>query len=494
MAGLLLAASVPPWGWWPLAFVGAALLYWRLCGLGWRARLVAGWGAGLGCFVPGLWWSVHFNWYGGVVLMAVEALFVALGAAVVPGSRSAWRAPAFAGAFTLAEAARLSWPFGGLPLGGVFLGQAGGPLLPVARLGGPLALTAVVWLGGAGLAELALAARGMVSRSAGTVAAGAACVVSVAALGVGGALAPAGGAAVGTLRVWADQGGARTGVLAAELAAARAVDPVGGPGTGRRRLVVWPEDSVTVGPKLAGTAPAAALARLARRSGATVVAGVIEDLSSRAFRNEAVVWGPSGHVVATYEKVHRVPFGEYVPLRGFFSHLATLSAVPKTAVPGHASGMVRTPAGPLGVMVSYEVFFAGRGRSAVRAGARLLVVPTNTTSYTTTQVACQELAADRVQAVAEGRDLVQAAPTGYSDVVTPSGSVLARSVLGRRQVVSATVTLRDGRTAYEILGGTPVLAAGAALVLAGLLGVGLTRSNRNGYRRKGPLPPRTWRG
>ena len=98
-------------------------------------------------------------------------------------------------------------------------------------------------------------------------------------------------------------------------------------------------------------------------------------------------------LVARYEKVHRVPFGEYVPDRRFFSHLANLSAVPLDAIPGTATGLLPTPAAPLGAMVSYEVFFADRGRSSSRAGAQLLVVPTNTSSYCTAQVPTQEIAA-----------------------------------------------------------------------------------------------------
>ncbi len=48
----------------------------------------------------------------------------------------------------------MNWPFGGIPLGGVFLGQADGPVLGVARLGGPLALTATVFIGGVGVGAL----------------------------------------------------------------------------------------------------------------------------------------------------------------------------------------------------------------------------------------------------------------------------------------------------------------------------------------------------
>jgi apolipoprotein N-acyltransferase len=487
-AGAAVALSLPPWGWWPLAFAGAALLYWRLRGLPLRSRLLAGWLAGLGCYVPGLWWARSFNWYGAAVLMAVEAISTGLAAALVLPARG--RLLAFPAAFTLLEAVRQSWPFGGLPLGGAYLGQAGGPLLGTARLGGPLLLTALVWLGGAALGELVV--RWSPPRPLAGPAAAAAVVLALGGLAVA---APGGGPAARQVRVALVQGGGRRGttaeetdgatVFAAELDATAAGlrrDPGRDPGTAPV-LVVWPEDVIALGRPLAGSPQAAAMAALARRLHATVVAGVTEPAAGTTFRNLVVAWGPGGGVVGTYEKVHRVPFGEYVPFRGFFAHVASLAAVPLTAVPGHGDGLLRTPAGPLGVMVSYEVFFADRGRAPVVAGARLLVVPTNTSSYAAGQVPGQEVAADRVQAVAEGRTLVQAAPTGYSTVVSPSGAVRRRSVLGRRQVLVAEVSLRTGRTLYSSTGDLPVLVAGALALLlgwavAGASGVRFTRSVR----------------
>jgi apolipoprotein N-acyltransferase len=185
--------------------------------------------------------------------------------------------------------------------------------------------------------------------------------------------------------------------------------------------------------------------------------------------NEIVAFGPGGRLVARFEKVHRVPFGEYVPDRAFFSHLASLSGVPLDAVPGHGDGVLHTPAGPLGTMVSYEVFFAARGRVATRAGAQLLIVPTNTSSYSNSQVPSQEIAASRLQAIAEGRDLVQAAPTGFSAVIDHRGRVLLRSDLGRRQVLVADISRRTGRTLYERAGDLPVLIAAVLLLLGGWL-------------------------
>ena len=257
---------------------------------------------------------------------------------------------------------------------------------------------------------------------------------------------------------------------------------MGGRDGGRTpQLVLWPEDVISLAGPLAGTSPAATMAGLARQLRTTVVAGVTETVSSTAFRNLVVAWGPSGRVIGTFEKVHRVPFGEYVPYRSFFAHFANLAAVPLDAIPGAGTGLLRTPAGPLGVMVSYEVFYAERGRSSVRAGAELLVVPTNTSSYATSQVPAQEVAADRVQAVEEGRDLVQAAPTGFSTVVDDRGDVLQQTDLGQRQVLLATVGLRTGGTVYERTGDWPVLVLAGLAVLAGwLLAAPWRRPGRRG--------------
>ncbi len=463
-AGVLLALSLPPFGAWPVAFVGAALLYWRLGGLRLGARLLAGWLAGVGCFAIGLFWAVDFNWYGAVVLVLVEAVFVALAAAATAPVRG--RAPAFVGAATLLEAARQSWPFGGLPVGGVYLGQAGGPLLGAARLGGPLLLTALVFGGGAGLAELA----GRLRRTTGGGRAGMAGAVAggVVVVGGAGALAPDGGPAVATLGVAAVQGGGvrgfteletgRAGDFAAELAATEPLVWA----RPRPDLVLWPEDVIAIGVPVATSTPGRLVSALAVRLRATVLAGVTVLVGTSRFRNEIVAWGPDGRIVGVFEKVHRVPFGEYVPFRGFFSHLASLAAVPRDAIAGHGTGLMVTPEAPVGVLVSFEVFFAGRGRSSVRAGARLLVVPTNTSSYSSEQMPSQEVAADRVQAVSEGRDLVQASPTGYSTFVTNRGVVTRQSGLSERAVLSGPVELRRGATVYERFGDLPVL------VLAGL--------------------------
>jgi len=510
-SGVGLALSLPPWGWWVLAFPAAGLLWWRLGGLRPRTRLWAGWVAGLGLYVPGLFWARSFTLPGALVLMAVEAAFVAVACLVVPSGPVVARMMAFPAALTLAEAARMRWPFGGLPIGGVFLGQADGPVLGVARLGGPLGLTIAVYLGGAGLAALVAATAkavrdgararefaradpggggggaggagggapvglvaGAVAGLGPLVASGAVALVIVALAAAAADHAPDGGASLGTVSTAAVQGGGARGysrsqidpvvVLAAQLAETRLLarqDHGAVPA-----LVLWPEDVVSLDTALADSPEQADLSALARSLRTTLVVGVTETVSTTAFRNEIVAFGPDGALVARFEKVHRVPFGEYVPYRGFFAHLGNLSAVPRDAIPGTGSGLLETPAAPLGAMVSYEVFYADRGRDAVRHGAQLLIVPTNTSSYATAQVPTQEIAAAEIQAVQQGRDLIQAAPTGYSAAITNRGTLLQRSVLGAPQIVAATLSRRDGWTVYVRFGDElPLALAGLALVV-----------------------------
>ena len=470
-AGVLLALSLPPWGWWPLGLAGAGVLYWRLGGLGLRTRVWSGWLAGLGCYAIGLFWARAFNWYGAVVLILVEALFFAAAAALTPPVRG--RALSFVAACTLAEALRMTWPFGGLPLGGVYLGQAGGPLVQLARLGGPLLITAGVWAGGVAGATIVAWLLARRSRTAVPSLIGAAVIaIGLAASTAVGAVASDGGPPVGTVRVALVQGGGQRGlskeqvppamVYDAQLSAMYAVASA----RPRPELVVWPEDVVALDRPLAGSSEAATLSRLARSLRTTLLVGLTEPASATTFRNEVVAWGPRGNIVGVFEKVHRVPFGEYVPFSSFFAHFADLSGVPTDAVPGDGTGLMRTPAGPLGLMVSFEIFYPGRSLESVRAGAELLTVPTNTSSYGTSQVPTQETAAAVVQTIETGRDLVQAAPTGFSAVVSQRGVVVERSDLGRRQELFATVALRRGMTPYDHWGDLPVLILAAlALVL-----------------------------
>lgn len=454
-AGVLVALSLPPWGWWPLAFVGIAVLAHLLRDVPGWVRFRTGTAFGAGMFTVGLWWMGEFNAAGAGLAIVVEATFMGLAAVACPPGRG--RKFGFPAALVLAEAVRRVVPFGGLPLAGIALGQVGGPLAGAARLGGELLLVALVGVAGVAMAELA--GRGW--RTAGMATALIFVVAGAGALAPDGAPGP-------TIDVAAVQGGGPRGfrgvdtdpevVFGAQVTASKRLQPP-------LDLVLWPEDVIDVDRPVAITSESARVAAVAREVAAPVVAGVVEDVGATRFRNAAVVWSADGAITDRYEKVHRVPFGEYVPWRSLVDRFADLSVIPRDAIAGKGPGVVDTSAATAGVLISYEVFFASRARAATAAGGTLLLVPTNAASFSTTQVPTQEVAAARLRAVESGRSVVQAAPTGYSAFIDHRGRVLARSTLGRLQVIQHPVTLRTGRTIYHRTGEWPILALAAIAVV-----------------------------
>jgi apolipoprotein N-acyltransferase len=469
-AGAAVALSLPPFGWWPLGVVGlaglAALLEHRPA----RSRAVMGGATGLSQYAIGLWWVTEFNAAGYLALVLMAMATTALAALLVPARRRSGVLIGLPAALVVTDWLRGHVPFGGLPIGSAALGQAAGPLVPVARLGGALLVTGVAAAAGAALAAVALGV--WPRRRPGAVAVGLLVLAAVVALVAAGRFGPdgAGPGPHPLLRVAAAQGGGPRGLRAVNSdpalpfarqleASAAIVSPLD--------LLVWPEDALQVDQPIGQAPEGAVIGRLAMRLGATVIAGVVEDDGPTRFRNAAVAWAPTGVIVGRYDKVHRVPFGEYVPGRSLFQHLVNLDLVPRDAVAGDRPGILVTPGGPLGVVISYEVFFADPARSAIGAGGQVLLVPTNASSYQTSQVPTQEVAAAQLRAWETGRDTIQAAPTGYSAIIDHDGRVRVRSVLGRQQVVSGLVSLRSGQTLFVRFGDLPLLVlALVSLVLA----------------------------
>ena len=454
---MLVALSLPPWGWWPLAFLGLGLFFFVLERGSPRGRLLLGWLFGLGMFGIGWFWFGEFTGPGAMLSIAAEALFMGGAALLVPPERG--RVVAFPAAMVLAEAARGAWPFEGLPLAGVALGQVAGPTAPFARIAGGLGLLLLATAAGVALAMLVK----------GRIRAVLALTVAVVGCGWAGVIAPEGGPDGRAIDTTIVQGGGRRGFRAIESDAVRveeahfaATEQV----RGTPDLLMWPEDVIEVDVPVQETEEGRRLAEVARRYDTTLVAGVVEGEGTDHFRNMAVAWTPEGRYIGRYEKVRRVPFGEYIPFRSIVGKVGDISAVPADAIKGRGPGYLRTPAARLGVLISYEVFFNDRNRAAVDAGAEVLLVPTNAASFSTSQVPTQELAAAQLRAIEAGRWLAQAGPTGYSGFVDPDGRIRQRSVLGARQVLTGTMYARTGRTLFMRWGDAPII----VLAFLGLVG------------------------
>jgi apolipoprotein N-acyltransferase len=482
-AGGLIALSLPPAGWWPAAFVGVAIWDRLLQGAPWRTRLARTYLLALVWYAPTITWSADLSGPGYLLAVTGMSVYVAVAGLATPPGRG--RRLVLPGAVVLAQHAVGIYPWGGIPVAHLAMTQAGScappctqvdsPLIDVARLGGHLLLIVVVVIAGQALAALADVVVPALRRARPdrtvmrAAAAGVAVVVAVTAAG---AVSPS-GEDVGPLRMAVVQGGGpqRTppgngdslDVFARHLAATRGL--IGTPVD----VVVWPENTVVVGGTFVGSSHEATLSELARELQATLIVGITEDdLHQDAFRNASIVIRPDGTTGERYDKVHRVPFGEFVPMRSFVERLVPPGAgLPeRDAIAGTGSGRLDTPVGTMGVVISFEDFFAGRARDAIGSGGEVLLNPTNGASYWLTQVQTQQIASSRLRAVETGRWHLQAAPTGFSSVISPDGVLLDRTDISETAALTHTVMRRTGHTPATILGPWPVLAL-AVLAVAG---------------------------
>jgi apolipoprotein N-acyltransferase len=475
-AGVLLAAALPPWGWWPLAFLGVAALDRLVADQPPKVRFRRGWGVGLGLYLPSLLWMRDLTLPGYLIAAVAYAALLGLATTVVPAT-APQRWLALPGAVALTELLRWSWPFGGVPLSSLAVGQVAGPFAPVLRVGGALLLVVVTVV--AGLALAALWARHW--RAA------AVALALVALALVGAAVAPR-GEQVGEISVAMVQGGGPQGTRAVDtdervvferhLEASRLIDtPVD--------LVVWPEDVVDVEGPVEDTDEGQELAALARELDAPVVAGVVEGVDDETFRNYAVVVAPDGELGDRYYKVHRVPFGEYVPLRALIEPFAGAALTDRDAIVGDGPAELDTgDPGKVAVAISWEIFFGDRVREGVENGGEVVLNPTNGSSFTGTLVQTQQVASSRMRAIENDRWVLQVAPTGFSAVVGPDGTVHQRSRVSERTVLQSTVGQRSGTTLYTRLGLVPSLTVAATSLIAGWLLVQREKRRKAGAKRQ----------
>lgn len=457
-AGLLVAFALPPWGWWPLAFVGIALFEFAI-GIEpfRRTRFWCGAAFGLGWLATGTAWMWQLTAPGYIVASIVFAVLHGIAALAAPGGR--WRILGRPCAHSLIEALRFSFPFGGVPLASLGIAQAAGPVGGIARVGGVILITWVVCQVGFALGALATKPDRPTVRLGGAALAAATFVFVVS------LVAPRGHGTGEFLDVAAVQGGGEQGTSAGDvpsrvvterhLEATATIDV-----DDSLDLVVWPENVVDVA-DFETSDELAAIAEQAARLGVPLTVGITEDVPGEAnrFTNAQVIVTPQGEVTSRYDKVRRVPFGEYVPLRGVLESFgAPVDQVPSDAIAGETPAFLELPDGTrVAVVISWEVFFGGRAREGVRKGAGVILNPTNGASYTGTIVQTQQVASSRLRAIETGRWVVQASPTGFSEFVTPNGRVIDRTSVSERAVIRHEVELRDGYTWYTNLGDRPFI-------------------------------------
>ena len=483
VGGLLVALSLPPWGFWPLAVVGVAVFesaLGRTAGRAARAR--AGWWFGAGWMLLGMVWMWFLTAPGYLLAAALFAGFHSLAAAATP--TGPWRVIARPAAHTVVEAVRFAFPWGGVPLASLPISQAAGPFAEISRVGGPVLLTWFVFQVGFSLAgpspfvpELARK-RGASSKGHwhGVLALGVALLVWAVTPLSAGTGTQYDGAGLPRLRIGVVQGGGEQGTHAIDtdsrIVFDRHLDITSRIEPGSVDVVLWPENVIDIpgDATFAESELSDLVAAEAARLDVPLVVGITEDTADgENFLNAQVVVTPDGRITDRYDKVRRVPFGEYMPWRGLLDALgAPTDMVPRDAVAGTEPGLLDLPNGwKLGVVISWEVFFGGRANEGAELGADVIVNPTNGSSYTWTVLQSQQVASSRLRAIEQNRWVVQAAPTGFSAFINPDGEVVERSAVSEPRLLVHEVEPRGQiRTWYSHTGDIPWVVL-ALLVLAG---------------------------
>lgn len=483
-AGLLLFASFPPRPWWFLAPLGVAALTVLLTtgALSRRAGFGYGYLAGLGFFLPLLPWVGEYvgpvPW---LALAAAQAVFVGGFGALAVHLRALPAAPLWiAAAWSATEYARATVPFGGFPWGRLAFGQPDGPLVHLAAVGGAPLVSFAVALTGTGLAAGAVALgtrplpRPRLARAAAWTALGPLCAAALIPLtrapdtdravtvaAIQGSVPRLGLDFNAQRKAVLDNHVARTLELAEQVRAGQVPAP---------DVVIWPENASDIDP-LRNPDAAADITAAATAVDAPILVGAVLVNADRTTTNSVIVWDGDSGPGDRHDKRIIQPFGEYLPLRGFFRLFSEYADRAGYFVPGDGDGTVTAAGLTVGVATCYEVAFDRALRDSVHAGAQLLAVPTNNATFGDTEMTYQQLAMSRVRAVEHGRTVVVAATSGVSAVIDPDGTVQQHTDLFVPAALVARVTPHDHATLASRLGPLPefvlcaaaLLAAGAAL-------------------------------
>ena len=172
--------------------------------------------------------------------------------------------------------------------------------------------------------------------------------------------------------------------------------------------------------------------------------------------NSAYLINPAGEVVGKYDKVHLVPFGEYVPLKRWLPFIHKMVAQVGDFKAGRRGATLRWQQHRLGMLICYEVIFPGLARAMVQNGANLLVNITNDAWFGRTSAAYQHFSMAVFRAVENRRSLARAANTGISGFIDPCGRRIAMTRLFEQSEATAEVALLDLPSTYTGWGDWPL--------------------------------------
>jgi apolipoprotein N-acyltransferase len=171
------------------------------------------------------------------------------------------------------------------------------------------------------------------------------------------------------------------------------------------------------------------------------------------YYNRAYLLDQGGEIIGHYDKIHLVPFGEYIPLRTVLFFVEKLAyGVIGDFSSGTATEPIPTQIGPIGSLICYEAIFPESARLFARKGAALLVNVTNDAWFGTTAAPYQHFAMTRLRAIETRLYLIRVANTGITSVVDPTGRPELTTGLFERKVAMGEVRPHPRMTFYTRFG------------------------------------------
>lgn len=253
-------------------------------------------------------------------------------------------------------------------------------------------------------------------------------------------------------------------------------------------LIVWPEVPAPFtfqNPDFAVRAEA-----IARDSGSDFLVGIVDWRRNADHQwqatNTATLIDPSGQRVFTYDKIHLVPFGEYVPFRQWLGFAGNLVADIGDFTPGHEYSVGTIPGGKFGVYICYEGVFPGLVRHFTANGAQLLINISDDGWFGRTSASAQHAMMERVRAVENRRWLLRDTNDGYTMDVDPYGRTVAELPAHIRGQLDAPYGFRSKMTPYARFGNW--FAWLCVLASVGLIGASILRgrNRQNGAATERP--------
>ena len=498
VAGAVSALAMAPFNAWPVLFLTFPVVVWLIDGAGagrWRgvpAAALTGWWFGLGYFVPGLYWIGYaflvdaptFAWllpFAVLGLPAYLALFTAFGFALARliWTREGTRVIALAASLTLSEWLR-GQVLTGFPWNA--FGYALTEPLALAQTASLIGLWGLTFLSVAIFASPATLIDGNTRGRRPWIAPVMALALLVA-MGIFGgvrlALQPTALVAKVKLRIMQPNlqqdvkfnYAAKAEVMQKYLALS---DRASGPqSTGVRdaSILIWPESAFP----FFLTREADAMAQIAELlpRGTVLVTGSVRapDLppgvrGTRAY-NSIYVIDHDGSVLSVYDKVHLVPFGEFLPFQDWMEKLGfvQLTKVHGGFIAGARRRPMDLPNAPRMLpLICYEAIFPG-DVAARDDRPGWMINLTNDGWFGNSTGPYQHLQQARVRAIEQGLPMVRAANTGVSAVIDPVGRIIARLGLGVEGVLDANLPSAIAPTIYARLGDIPA----TVMVAIGLL-------------------------